>query len=57
MSLFDRKSTIKINKTFTYSKNSVKLSFNLNTNKKNEMQDFCDLLKVAILEVDKEIKK
>ena len=43
-------------KNFSYSKGNVSLSFNLRTDIKQDLKDFLELLKVAILEVDKEIK-
>ena len=44
-------------KNFSYSKGEVNLNFNLRTDIKTQLKDFRDLLKVAILEVDKELKK
>ncbi len=44
-------------KNFVYSKDNVTLAFNLRTDIKTELKDFAELLKVAILEVDKEINK
>jgi len=52
---------VKINNTtsknFSYSKGSVSLSFSLRTDKKQELKDFIELLKVAQEEIVKEIKK
>lgn len=44
-------------KNFSYTKGNVSLSFNLRTDIKTDLKDFAELLKVAILEVDNEIKK
>lgn len=44
-------------KNFSYQKGNVTLSFNLRTDVKTQLKDFKELLEVAILEVDNEIKK
>ena len=44
-------------KNFSYTKGNVSLSFNLRNDIKTDLKDFLELLKVAILEVDNEIKK
>ena len=44
-------------KNFSYTKGNVTLSFNLRTDVKIDLKDFAELLKVATLEVDNEIKK
>lgn len=43
------------NKTFSYKKGSVNLSFTLNIENKRELKDFLDLLKVAQESIKKEI--
>ena len=43
-------------KNFAYQKGNVSLNFNLRTDIKQELKDFLELLKVAVLEVEKEIK-
>ena len=57
----DRKKILQTNNTtskhFDYSKGSVRLSFDLRTDIRQELKDFSELLKVAILEVDNEIEK
>lgn len=42
-------------KNFSYSKGKVSLGFNLRTDIKDDLKDFLELLKVAILEVENEI--
>ena len=44
-------------KNFSFTKGNVSLSFNLRTDIKDELKDFLELLKVATLEVNKEIEK
>lgn len=43
------------NKTFSYSKNKVNLSFTLRIDQKQELKDFKDLLQEAIKDIDKEL--
>lgn len=56
-----RKTTIQNNSTtsknFSYSKGEVSLNFNLRNDTKTQLKDFKELLEVATLEVDNEIKK
>ena len=56
-----KKTTVQNNSTtsknFSYTKGNVSLSFNLRTDIKQDLKDFSELLKVAILEVDNEINK
>jgi len=60
MSIFDKK-IVKTNNTtsknFDYSKGDVSLKFSLRTDIKQQLKDFSEILKVAILEVDNEIAK
>lgn len=55
-----RKNTLQNNSTtqknFSYTKGNVSLNFNLRTDIKQDLKDFLELLKVAVLEVEKEIK-
>lgn len=44
-------------KNFSYTKGNTSLSFTLRTDIKQDLKDFAELLKVAILEVNKEIEK
>lgn len=44
-------------KNFSYSKGNVSLVFNLRNDIKQDLKDFAELLKVAILEVNKELEK
>lgn len=44
-------------KNFSYKKGDVNLSFTLRTDIKTELKDFVEILKVAIKEVEEEIKK
>ena len=44
-------------KNFSYQKGAVTLSFNLRTDIKTQLNDFKEILEVAILEVNKEIEK
>jgi hypothetical protein len=44
-------------KNFSFSKGEVSLSFNLRIDTKQDLEDFAELLRVALLEVDKEINK
>jgi hypothetical protein len=45
------------NRTFSYSKGKVNLSFTLRTDTKDELKVFLELLEVAVLEVQEEIEK
>ena len=42
-------------KNFSYSKGKCQLNFSLRTDVKTELKDFLELLKVAQIEVEKEI--
>ena len=59
--MFNKKTQIQdkstTQKNFSYTKGEVTLSFNLRTDTKTQLKDFAELLKVAVLEVDKEINK
>jgi hypothetical protein len=44
-------------KNFSFSKGNVSLGFNLRIDTKQDLKDFSELLKVALLEIDKEINK
>ena len=43
-------------KQFAYSRNGVNLSFTLRVDIKQELKDFLELLKTAVVEVETEIK-
>jgi len=45
-----------INKNFSYSKGKCNLNFILRTDIKSELRDFLELLKVAVAEVEEELK-
>lgn len=47
----------KVTKDFDYSQGDVSLRFSLRIDVKKEMKDFVELLKVAIQEVEEELKK
>ena len=49
--------THEVNKTFTYSKGKVTLSFTLNIDTTKDLKDFVELLKVATMELSQEINK
>lgn len=50
------KDTSTTQKNFSYTKGNVSLNFQLRTDIKTDLKDFSELLKVATLEVNKEIK-
>lgn len=50
-------SAITSSRTFSYKKRNCNLSFSLNMRNKEEMEDFIELLEVAIKEVNEEIEK
>lgn len=56
----NQKNTLQINNTtqknFSYQKGNVSLNFNLRTDIKGDLKDFAELLKVALKEVELEIK-
>ena len=43
-------------KTFDYARGEVALKFTLNTDKKNELRDFKELLEKAVADVSEELK-
>lgn len=45
-----------VNKNFNYSKGKCSLRFSLRTDIKSELRDFLELLKVAQIDIEKEIK-
>ena len=45
------------NRTFSYTKGKVNLSFTLRTDIKDELKLFSELLEVAIIEVKEELEK
>lgn len=45
------------NKSFSYKKGGVTLNFTLRNDIKTELKDFLELLKVAQIDVEEEIKK
>lgn len=57
--MFNKKTLITNNtttKNFSFSKGNVALNFNLRTDIKGDLKDFLELLKVAVENVEKEIK-
>lgn len=44
-------------KSFNYKKNECSLNFNLRTDIKGNLKDFLELLKVAVVDVEKELAK
>ena len=47
----------KVPKEFAYTKGKCRLSFVLRIDTKDELKDFLELLKVAVVEVEEELKK
>jgi len=58
MSFFNKiKNNTEVNKKYSYEKNKITLSFTLRTDVLNQLNDFMELLKTAIIEVENDIKK
>ena len=51
------KKTFTTNKTFTYEKGQMRLSFTLNIEAPKDMSDFKDLLELGILDIEEILKK
>jgi len=58
--MFNKKNKIQNNSTtsknFNYSKGTVQLAFTLRTDTKDQLKDFAEILKVALEEVNEELK-